>query len=121
MRIELGTFARAGIESHYGSDLDAGVRAALVHYTRRLRSARRPMALPTFQAGASSADSDVALELQVDPSVTAALQHEVDRHGVSVQELTTHAVLVYLADLDRAGIQDHGAADAPALHLSLFN
>ena len=116
MKVELGRFARVGIESHYGRDLDAGVRAALVHYTRRLRSGRRPVALPGFRGAGSSADSAMALELQVDPSVAAALQHEVHRHGVSVEELTAHAILVYLADLDEAGIQNHGASGAPALH-----
>ena len=116
MKVELGRFARAGIESHYGNDLGAGVRAALVHYTRRLRSGRRPVAVPRFGGDPWPADSDVVLEFEVDPAITAALEHEVHRHGVSVGQLTAHAVLIYLADLDQAGIQNHGASGAPALH-----
>jgi hypothetical protein len=47
VRVALGTFARAGIEARLGSDVAAaGVQAALLHYTRRLRSGWTPTEFP---------------------------------------------------------------------------
>lgn len=116
MRVALGTFARSGIESHFGEEVAAGVQAALLHYTRRLRSSRKPVAFPRFQRGVTSEMSGLDLELPIDPSMEAALRHEVLRQGVSIESLAEHAVLVYLADLDAAAIPDPAVADATLLH-----
>jgi hypothetical protein len=116
MRVALGTFARSGIESRFGGEVVAGVQAALLHYTRRLRSSRRPVAFPRFRREAPSETSGLDLELPIDPSIEAELQREVLRQGVSIEDLAEHAILVFLADLDAAAVrEEHADTDAPRL------
>src|SRR5262249_52003623 len=102
MKIALGTFARSSIETHMGGDVTAGVQVALRHYARRLSSGWKPPDFPSFRREASLRRSDTALELTVDPEVEEALEREARAcSGVSVEQLAAHAVLVYLADMDR--------------------
>lgn len=100
MRVALGRFACSGIEARLGTDVAAGVRAALLHYTRRLRSGRKPVDLPHRLPDGRPEAPAVDLELSIDPEVERALERETRRQGASLQQLATHAVFVYLADLD---------------------
>ena len=102
VRVALGTFARSGIEARLGSDLAAGVQAALLHYTRRLGSSWAPPALPHFLRGSPREPSAADFEIPVDPEIERILEREVRRQGAPVEQLTAHAVFVYLADLDQA-------------------
>jgi hypothetical protein len=105
MRVALDIFARSGIETHLGQDLVAGVRAALRHYTRRL--AHEAEQLPGFPRFRHELVADpllrgTQLELNIDPAIEAALAHEAREFpGVTVEQMVAHAVMVYLADLDR--------------------
>lgn len=96
MKILLGPFARSAVEARLGADVAAGVQAALVHYTRRLRSSQKPIEVPPFLETTPGAE----LELGVDPGLERALTLEAREQGVSLDQLTAHAVFVYLADLD---------------------
>lgn len=102
MRVVLGTFACTGIEAFVGRDIAAGVQAALRHYTGRDELDRGPdefPRLPEYPLCRSGAE----LELSVDPEIEAALEREArNSGGVSMDQLVAHAVLAYLADLDRA-------------------
>lgn len=100
MRVALGTFIRSGIEAHFGSDVRAGIDAALRHYTRRLRSSRPPVGVPAFLRQEGSTGSGDAFDLEIAPEIEAALEREASRQRVSGEALLSHAVLVYLADLD---------------------
>ena len=115
MKVALGTFARSGIESRLGGDVAAGVQAALRHYTLRLRSGERPVGFPSFlrdrPVDASGADFDLA----VDPEIEHLLEREVRRQRTSVEQLTAHAVFVFLADLEQGDALEC-VADAAALH-----
>jgi hypothetical protein len=102
VRVALGTFARSGIEAHLGSDLGVAVQAALLHYTRRLDSNRKPPQLPHFCRGRPLETSGADFEIPVDPEVQRILEGEARRQGTPVEQLAAHAVFVYLADLDRA-------------------
>jgi len=101
MRVSLGIFARQEIEAKLGSDIVAGVSTALRHYAKRLAGGSEPIGLPPLAlisgTRATSADLELHLELEVEQS----LAHEVHRQGTSLEQLMTHAVFVYLADLDR--------------------
>ncbi len=44
----------------------------------------------------------MVLDIPLDPDVQHSLELEVQRQGASLEELSSHAILVYLADLDRA-------------------
>jgi hypothetical protein len=103
MRIALGTFARSAIEARLGPDLGISVGAALLHYGRRLRSGPAPVAFPRFRREERSLSvPDLEVELTMDAATRSALEREGERQGTSVGQLAAHAVLVYLADLDKA-------------------
>ena len=99
MRVALGKFAISGIEAHFGTDIVAAVQAALLHYTRRLKSRRPPVGVPRCLVQAPRAPG-VAFELTVAPETRAVLEREARRQQVPVGQILVHAVFVYLADLD---------------------
>lgn len=103
MRVVLSTFACDGIEAFLGRDIAAGVRTALRHYTRdEGLSGRGAATLPDFLNRPSANRSGAELELALDPEIEAALEREArECGGVPVEQIATHAVLAYLADLDR--------------------
>lgn len=99
MKLVLGTFARDGIEALWGSDLSAGVRGALRHYTARENSA----VAGCLDRGwlQKLGEDGVDLELSLDSATEKALERRAREYGgVTVEELATHAVLAYLADSD---------------------
>jgi hypothetical protein len=103
MNVSLGRFARSGIEERLGCEVAVGVHGALRHYVEMLRSGTRPPRYPRF-LGERLAERPVELvELGVDPQLESVLEREArEVEGVTVEQLAAHAVLVYLADLDRA-------------------
>lgn len=116
MRVSLDIFARSGIETHLGQDLAAGVRSALRHYTRRLGCEGEDVpAFPRFRRELipDPERRGTEFELSVDPAVEAALAHEAQEFpGVTVEQMAAHAVMVYLADMDR---RDEAQQDPRAL------
>jgi hypothetical protein len=113
MRVALGTFAHSAIETHLGGDVASGAEAALVHYVRRVKSARPPVGLPAFARDWAPPKETTALELEVEPEQVATLEREAVRQGATMDQLVTHAVFVYLADLDRPEAAGTGRDDRP--------
>ncbi len=101
MKVTIGKFARRGIEDQLGPDLHAGFLAALAHYMRRLKSEWAPIRPPAFFCP-EPGDAEDSLELTLEAETEAALEREAARHQVPVDQILTHAVLVYLADMDAA-------------------
>lgn len=58
------------------------------------------MGVPAFAREEAPTGPDDAIELEVAPEIEATLEGEADRQGVSTGVLLSHAVVVYLADLD---------------------
>lgn len=114
VKIALGTFARSGIEAKLGTDLAVGVRAALLHYTRRLKSEWAPVGPPQFRWGQTPLDAGTAFELAIGPEMEAALEREAHRYQVPVDQILLHAIFVYLADLDSSS-PTKPFPDAPVL------
>src|SRR4051794_39396099 len=104
MRITLGKFACSGIETQLGEDIPAGARKALFHYTRKLQAGREPLALPGFLADRAPREPGVAFELAVEPEIEALLEREAQRQRTTISQMTAHAVLVYLAELEFLGV-----------------
>jgi hypothetical protein len=100
VKIQIGNFARAGIESQLGPDITTGVKAALSHYTRRLDAGQAPVGFPSFRRQTGSEPLGVSLELTVDPAVERTLLREERRQRASLEQLVTHAVFVYLAEME---------------------
>ena len=102
VKIALGRLAKEGIASQTGSDPTAGVEAALLYYVDRVRSARPVVAPPLFLRDLHSCGAVELVEPAVCPETERVLSEEARRHAVSVEELSAHAVFVYLAELDAA-------------------
>lgn len=113
MKVEVGSFAREGLEARVGPDLGAAINAALVYYVGRLRSGRIPALYPRFLGEGAEAGgagerfvvrrAEVLIEVAVDERIEATLDTEARRQGVGVAQLAAHAVMVFLAELDLIG------------------
>jgi hypothetical protein len=111
LRVPLGKFACDGIEACLETDVAAGVRAALSHFTHLLESGPRPVDLPRAPLGGDVAEPAVAVELSLDERSWELLRREAGRQGATVSQLAVHSVMVYLAELDRLA-PDPGSAAA---------
>lgn len=102
IHVQLGEIAYKGVEQHFCADVAGGVRRALVHYAYKLRVGRPPLAPPRFLPEQSPVHAEY--ELRLDAETEATLEQEALRQRVSVEQLATHAVLVYLAELEFLGV-----------------
>jgi hypothetical protein len=100
--VELAKLARAGLEGHFGTDLTTGARKALLHYSYKLKTGRKPIAAPRFLSSTSPVEAK--FDLTLDRETEALLSQEARRLRISTTQLATHAVLVYLAELDFLGV-----------------
>lgn len=106
INVELGKLACSGLEGHFGTDLTVGARKALLHYAYKLKVGRRPVAAPRFLP--SDSTPHAKFELTLDRLTEEALEREAERQHVTKSQLATHAVLVYLAELDFLGVVPGG-------------
>jgi hypothetical protein len=106
INVELGKLACNGLEGHFGRDLNAGVRKALLHYAYKLKVGRRPVAPPQFLP--SDRTPYARFDLTLDRLTEEAMEQEAQRQHVTTSQLATHAVLVYLAELDFLGVVPGG-------------
>jgi len=100
--VELGKLACTGLEGHFGADLTVGGRKALLHYAYKLRAGRKPVAAPRFLGSPSPIEAK--FDLTLDRESEALLAQEARRLRIDTTQLATHAVLVYLAELDFLGV-----------------
>jgi hypothetical protein len=101
MQVSIGPLARVGLEAHSGNDLGSPVRAALIVYARRLQSGRPPARYPAFLPPAGDRDPATVVEIEVDQALASTFEREAEAQGTTAAELAGHAVLLYLAELDR--------------------
>lgn len=114
MKVALGAFACEEIAAQTGPDIAAGISAALRHYQHRLSTDREMVGIPGF-ANRLRTQPVFEGELQLDPDIKLTLEREMHKQGASAEQLTTHAVLVYLAELDepRTDVDDLVLTSAP--------
>lgn len=106
VKLVLGTFARSGIEACLGRDIEAGVEAALRYYSQTRGRQVEPLSLAGDCAGEQGAHGGEELDLELDPEVEDLFESEARRADrVPVEQLGAHAILAYLADLDRSGAE----------------
>jgi len=106
MKVVLGEFARTALEVRSGGDVEAAVAVALRHFAWNRRLEPSPPSLLHHWLRASEPAPGTELELLLDRETEAALERAADSSGrLSLGGVGTHAVLVYLADLDRAGAE----------------
>lgn len=82
--------------------MQAGVRKALLHYVYKVKAGRRPVTAPRFLP--VSSQPEVKFILTLDRETEAVLHREAARQRIDVTQLTTHAVMVYLAELEFLGM-----------------
>jgi hypothetical protein len=124
MKVEVGSFARQGLEARVGPDLPAAINAALVYYVGKLSSGRVPEPYPSFLGGGAEAGPgddefllrrvDGLVEVPVDERIEAAVDTEARRQQVGVAALAGHAVMVFLAELDLIGDPTQAGAEQQA-------
>jgi hypothetical protein len=110
LKVALGTFACNGIETYLDADIAAGVRAAISDFTQRLESGRSPLSLPGNPLDAIPAEPAMAVDLRLDDRTWQLLRREARRQGTTVEQLASHSVLAYLAELDRLTPPDGATA-----------
>ncbi len=111
INVELGKLACSGLEGHFGTDLTVGARKALLHFAYKLKVGRRPVAAPRFLEPEPTPHA--RFELTLDRLTEEALEQEAQRQQITTSQLATHAVLVYLAELDFLGVVPGGTTPSP--------
>jgi hypothetical protein len=109
--VTLGSFAREGVEDHFGSDVAAGVRAAVRSFTRRL-STGCPPRFPSYPDAFVRSGGGAGVEVEVETRDEIALSGFARNRGVGMRDLVRHAVLVYLADLEALEVSPRCECDA---------
>jgi hypothetical protein len=109
VKVSMGTFVRSSFESRLGSDVANSLRGACVHYSRRLRSGRKPRAVPAFYRGLGNGTTNgngaaQVVEFALRDPIRVQLEEEARRQRVPLDDLILHAALIYLADLDAAAL-----------------
>jgi hypothetical protein len=110
VNVELGKLGCSGLAGHFG-DLEAGARKALLHYVYKLKAGRQPVAAPRFLDTPS--DPAARFNLTLDRESEAVLAQEAVRQHTTVTRLATHAVMIYLAELEFLGVVPHHRETAP--------
>jgi hypothetical protein len=110
VNVELGKLACSGLEGHFG-DVEAGTRKALLHYVYKLKAGRKPVAAPRFLK--APPDPVAKFDLTLDRETEALLAQEASQQHTTVSRLATHAVLIYLAELEFLGVVPRHRETAP--------
>jgi hypothetical protein len=100
MKMAIGTFLAVAIDAN-GGDLRTLVSTALIHYRKVLDAAEPPIGVPRFLDPSEPRRTEV--DVPIEPALEELLRAEAARQRVPVENLLSHAVFLYLADLDRSG------------------
>lgn len=96
MRVSLGTFAYSCIEARFGEDVDATVEAALDRYADRIESGTQDLPMPIFWFGRAVTEAQFDIDIDVDSRKRRLLEVEARRQELTIEQLLTHAVFLYL-------------------------
>ncbi len=104
LRLSLGPFGRAALErlARDGSGSPSkAVQAASLYYLRDRGSARPAWLVPDLP---QSADGNHALAVELDDETWAGLRQEAENQGVTTDALALHALMYFVADVDRGRV-----------------
>jgi hypothetical protein len=99
MKMVIGTFLAVAIELN-GGDLRALASSALIHYRDALDADEPQIRVPALLAAPVRRLTEV--DLTIEPALERLLRTEAAKQQVAVESLLSHAIFLYLADLDRA-------------------
>ena len=106
MTLQLDNFGRQALSQFAEENRDSAstvVRTASLYYLADRDSRRPAWRVPRFAR--TSPDLD-GLEIDLDDDTFAALRQEASGQGVEPSRLAEHALLYYLADLDRGRLAE---------------
>jgi len=106
MTLRLDSFARQGMSEFAEERRDSAsavVRTASLYYLADRDSGRPGWRVPRFLRVQPDADG---VELDLDDETFAALRQEANDQGVEPSRLAEHALLYFLADLDRGRVAE---------------
>jgi hypothetical protein len=115
LKIALGTFASWALRERLGTDPVGGVEAALLYYAERARTSRAELLRPDLYRDLGRKPQGITFEVDPSPAVEGVLRCEAKRFEVPIERVVTHAVLLYLADLDAASEAAQGTRLPPSL------
>jgi hypothetical protein len=98
MKMTIGAFLAVAIDAH-GGELRPLISMALAHYRKALDAAERPIGVPAFLDAPDRHRTEV--DIPIEPALEELLRAEAARQQVRVESVLSHAVFLYLADLDR--------------------
>jgi hypothetical protein len=101
MEIKIGQLAYTYMRANLGDDVESGLRMALLHYAKLAELGKGPIDVPPFSRKSLPPEAGFTIDLTWDERTEALLKEEAARQGVTMDVLATHAVLVYLAALER--------------------
>jgi hypothetical protein len=102
--LQMDTFGKRAIEQYaesQASSPSAVVRTAALYYLADRETERHSWRVPRFLRESEPAEAGEELQIDIDDPTWAAIEREAARQGVSPALLTRHAVLYFLAELDR--------------------
>jgi predicted DNA-binding ribbon-helix-helix protein len=100
MKFQLDEFGRDALDEFVrgaNGSRSAAVRTACLYYLADHESGRAAWPAPSQEAASSGAS---AVAVRLDRETWRGLQEEAERQDVSASDLTRHAVLYFLADVD---------------------
>jgi hypothetical protein len=102
VRLELDDFGSEALEAQVrrGSTRDAVICTATRYYLSDRGSGRLAWRPPVFVRRGEQAASAIT-DVDLDKDTMEALEEQAQRHGVAANRLAEHALLSFLADLDR--------------------
>ena len=100
----MDTFGKKAIEQYALTNRtspSAVVQEAALYYLSDRESEKLAWRVPRFVRDAGSVEAGEQMQIDLDDSTWAAIEQESLRQGVSPALLTQHAVLYFLAEIDR--------------------
>ncbi len=98
MKSVVGAFASSRVRERFDDDLHAGVESALSYYGQRLAAGLVP--IEPHQEIRNEVEPPL-VEVELSPAGAGLVAAEARRLGVTTEMVLNHALLLYLADLDR--------------------
>jgi hypothetical protein len=102
--LRMDSFGKKAIEQYAQANRtspSAVVQEAALYYLSDRESEKHAWRVPRFVRESGEPQGGEELQIDIDDSTWAAIEQEALRQGVSPTLLTQHAVLYFLAELDR--------------------
>jgi hypothetical protein len=101
--LNMGEFGRQALERFVrdrNRSPSAATRTASLYYLADRDADRPSWPVPRFARRRATDGDSAAMDVRIDDATWDVLVEEAERQGVDVEQLASHAILYFLADLD---------------------